>query len=116
MLVWRWWICRSSLLRRWDRVGLRQHRMSPGQRAIATSALVLAAGLFIDSQSLVGDGASLDLATVEARRLFQCAYRRRCSLAAPSWFQRVQETMWMVHYFSILQSYICKDFRTTIFY
>ena len=40
------------------------------RRATATCALLLAAGLFIDSQSLVGDGASLDLAMVEAWRLF----------------------------------------------
>jgi hypothetical protein len=40
--------------------------MSPGRRAIATCASLLAAGLFIDSQSLVGDGAFLDLAMEEA--------------------------------------------------
>jgi hypothetical protein len=44
--------------------------MSPGQRATTTCALLLAAGLFIDSQSLFGDGAYLDLAMVEVRRLF----------------------------------------------
>jgi hypothetical protein len=44
---------------------------SPSQRATKTYALLLVAGLFIDSQSLVGDGASSDLAMVEARRLFQ---------------------------------------------
>jgi hypothetical protein len=37
----------------------------------STCALLLVAGLFIDSQSLVGDGVSFDLAMVEARRLFQ---------------------------------------------
>ena len=34
---------------------------SPGRRATATCALLRAAGLFIDSQSLVGDGAFSDL-------------------------------------------------------
>jgi hypothetical protein len=43
---------------------------SPGQRAKAICALLLAAGLFIDSQSLFGDGAYLDQAMVEVRRLF----------------------------------------------
>jgi hypothetical protein len=43
---------------------------SPGRRATTTCALLRAAGLFIDSQSLVGDGAFLNLAMVEARRFF----------------------------------------------
>jgi hypothetical protein len=37
---------------------------SPGRRATTTCALPRAADLFIDSQSLVGDGAFLDLARV----------------------------------------------------
>jgi hypothetical protein len=37
---------------------------------VATWVLLLAAVLYIDSQSLVGDGASLHLIMVEARRLF----------------------------------------------
>jgi hypothetical protein len=44
---------------------------SPGRRATATCALMCAAGLFIESEILIGDDASLDLAMVEARRLFQ---------------------------------------------
>jgi hypothetical protein len=44
--------------------------MSPGRRATTTCDLLRAAGLFIDSQSLVGDGAFLNLAMVEARRFF----------------------------------------------
>jgi hypothetical protein len=39
---------------------------SPDQRATVTCASLLAADLFIDSQILVGDGAILDLAMVEA--------------------------------------------------
>jgi hypothetical protein len=38
----------------------------PGLRVTKTCALLLAAGLFIDSQSLVNDGASSDLAMAEA--------------------------------------------------
>jgi hypothetical protein len=38
----------------------------PGQRATGTCASLLAAGLFIGSQSLVGDSASSDLIMVEA--------------------------------------------------
>jgi hypothetical protein len=41
--------------------------------------------MFINSQSLVGDGASLDLAMVEARRLFQCSSRRRSFAPAATW-------------------------------
>jgi hypothetical protein len=52
----------------------------------AECASLLAASLFIDSQSLVGDGALLDLARVDARRLFQRASRRRWSLAAAAGF------------------------------
>jgi hypothetical protein len=48
---------------------------SSGQCATTTCASLRAAGLFIDSQSLVGDGALLDLAMVEARRFFWCASR-----------------------------------------
>jgi hypothetical protein len=44
--------------------------MFPGRRAVAIRASLLVAGLFIDSQSLIGDGASSDLAMVEARCLF----------------------------------------------
>jgi hypothetical protein len=39
---------------------------SPGRRATSTCGSLLAAGLFIDSQSLVGDGSLLDLNMVEA--------------------------------------------------
>jgi hypothetical protein len=55
---------------------------SPGRRATATCASLLTAGLFIDSQSLVGDGAFLDLAMVEARRLFLRSSRRRWNWTA----------------------------------
>jgi hypothetical protein len=55
----------------------------PGRRATGTCASLQAAGLFIDSQSLVGDGASSDLAMVEAQRLFQRSCRRRWSLSWP---------------------------------
>jgi hypothetical protein len=40
-----------------------------------TCALMLAACLFIDSEILIGNGASLDLAMVETRCLFQHASR-----------------------------------------
>jgi hypothetical protein len=55
---------------------------SPGRRATATCASLVAADLFIDSQSLVGDGAFLDLAKVEARRLFLRSSRRRWNWTA----------------------------------
>ena len=54
----------------------------PGRHATATCASLLAAGLFIDSQSLVGDGAGLDLAMMEAGRLFRCPSRRHWCWAA----------------------------------
>jgi hypothetical protein len=56
-------------------------RTSPGRRAIATCVLLRAARLFIDSQSLVGDGAFSNLAMVEARRLFRRSSRRCWSWA-----------------------------------
>ena len=40
-------------------------------------AQLIAAGLLIDSQSLVGDGAFSDLAMMEARRLFRRSSWRR---------------------------------------
>jgi hypothetical protein len=40
---------------------------SPGRRATMIGALLHAPGIFIDSQSLIGDGVFLDLAMVEAR-------------------------------------------------
>jgi hypothetical protein len=50
---------------------------SPGRRDTTICVSLLAAGLFIDSQSLIGDGAFLDLAMVETRHLFFCPPRRR---------------------------------------
>jgi hypothetical protein len=49
---------------------------SPGRRATTTCASFHAAGLFIDSQSLCGDGAFSDLAMMEARCLFWHSSRR----------------------------------------
>jgi hypothetical protein len=43
---------------------------SPDRRATSTCASLRATWLFIDSQSLVGDDAFLDLAMVEAQRFF----------------------------------------------
>jgi hypothetical protein len=54
----------------------------PGRHATMTCASLRAAGLFIDSQSLFGDGAFSDLAMVEARRLLRCSSWRRWSWAA----------------------------------
>jgi hypothetical protein len=47
---------------------------------------IRAVGLFIDSQSLVGDGAFSNLAMVKARRFFRRAPWRRWSLAAAANF------------------------------
>jgi hypothetical protein len=58
----------------------------PDRRATATCASLHAAGLFIDSQSLVGDGASSDLTMVEARRLFERLFRRLWRLVAAASF------------------------------
>jgi hypothetical protein len=55
---------------------------SRGRRATATRDSLLAAGLFIDSQTLVGDGALLDFGLVEAQLLFPCPSRRRWSWTA----------------------------------
>jgi hypothetical protein len=49
---------------------------SLGRHATTTCASLLGAGMFIDSQSLIGDGTILNLAMVEARRFFQCPSRR----------------------------------------
>jgi hypothetical protein len=57
-------------------------RTSPSRLTTMTYALLLAAGLFIESQNLVDDGASLTLAMVDARLLFQRSSRRRWNLAA----------------------------------
>jgi hypothetical protein len=54
----------------------------PGRRATTTCASLLAVGLFIDSQSLVRDGAFLNLAMVEARHHFLRPSRRRWNWAA----------------------------------
>jgi hypothetical protein len=56
------------------------------RRATTTCALLHAAGLFINSQSLVGDSASSDLTMVEARRLFERLFRRLWSLAVAASF------------------------------
>jgi hypothetical protein len=57
-------------------------RTSPSRLTITTCASLLAAGQFIESQNLVDDGASLNLAMVDARLLFQRPSRRRWNLAA----------------------------------
>jgi hypothetical protein len=54
-------------------------RTSPGRRATTTCASRRTTGLFIDSKSLVGDGALLDLDMVEAWRFFRRASRRSWS-------------------------------------
>jgi hypothetical protein len=59
---------------------------SPSRRATAICVLLLAAGLFTDSKSLIDDGVSLDLVMVEARRLFRCPSRGRWSLATVTGF------------------------------
>jgi hypothetical protein len=98
----RWWICRyfsaSSMGcgGSWCKIA---RRCPP--RAIATCVSLLAASLLIDSQSFIGDDVLLDLAGVEARRLFQRASRWRWSLAATAGFS-VQETLGIVLYISIL--------------
>jgi hypothetical protein len=78
MLVRRCWICRSSPTFDGRRQILVQDSTgtSPGRRATVTCVSLRAAGLFIDSQSLVGDGAFSDLAMVETRHLFRCSSRR----------------------------------------
>jgi hypothetical protein len=50
--------------------------------ATSTYASLLAAGLFIDSQSLVSDGASSDLTIVESWHLFKHCLGRHWILAA----------------------------------
>lgn len=74
---------------------------SPGRRATVTCASLLAAGLFINLQSLVGDGAFLDLAMVEARRLFLRSSRRHLELDGGCWLRWLQETLGIILYFSI---------------
>jgi hypothetical protein len=88
MLVWRWWICRSSPTSSMGGGGLgaRQREDVPGRRATTTYALLRAAGLFIDSQSLVGDGDLLDLAMMEARRFFRRVSRQHWNWTAAAGF------------------------------
>jgi hypothetical protein len=64
---------------------------SHGRRATAICAFLHAAGLFIDSQSLVGDGAFLDLAMMEARRFFRHAPWRRWSWATTAGIDRCRK-------------------------
>jgi hypothetical protein len=61
---------------------------SPNRRDTTICVLLRATCLFIDSYSLVGDGAFLNLAMVEVRRFFQFqrASRRRWSWAAADGF------------------------------
>jgi hypothetical protein len=68
-------------LHRWEatNLGPRQHETFPGQHAIAAGASLHAAGLFIDSHSLFGNGAFSYLAMVEAPRLLQRSSWRRWS-------------------------------------
>jgi hypothetical protein len=66
---------------------------SPDRRAIATC------GLFIDSQSLIGDCAFLYLAMVEARRFFRRAPLRRLELGGGRWLRWLQETLEIDLYF-----------------
>jgi hypothetical protein len=61
-------------------------RTSPSRRAITTCASLRAASLFIDSQSLVGNGALLDSEMVEARCFFRRVSRRRQSWTAAAGF------------------------------
>jgi hypothetical protein len=70
MLVRRWLICRSLRLHRWRQwILVRDNtRTSPGRRATTICALLRSASMFIDSQSLVGNGVCLDPTMVEARR------------------------------------------------
>jgi hypothetical protein len=60
-------------LRRWEAtdLGPRQYGMSPDRRATPTRVSLHTAVLFIDSQSLFGDGAFSDLTLVEVRRLLR---------------------------------------------
>jgi hypothetical protein len=78
------------LLHRWEAAGLdpRQHGTSPDRRDTTICVLLRATCLFIDSYSLVGDGAFLDLAMMEAQSFFQFqrASRRRWSWAAADGF------------------------------
>jgi hypothetical protein len=78
-------------LRRWYTMALGPMKHG-GRRATSTCASLLAAGLFIDSKSLVGNGASLDLAMVEARRLFRRVSRRCWSVAAAASFGECRKT------------------------
>jgi hypothetical protein len=75
-------------LYRWETAGLcpRQHGDVPRSTCHSDMCLVACSRLFIDSQSLVGDGAFLDLAMVEARRLFRCMPWQRWSWAAADGF------------------------------
>jgi hypothetical protein len=56
-------------------LGPRKHGDVPGECAIVTCASLLALGMFMDTQILVGDDAYLDLAMLEARRLFKMHLR-----------------------------------------
>jgi hypothetical protein len=73
---------------RWDAADL-----GPSSVRLATviCASLLATGMFIDSQSLVVDGASSDLAMVEVQRLFQRSSRRRWSLVAAASFSKCRK-------------------------
>jgi hypothetical protein len=71
LLVQRWWICCSSLTSSIGGGGFWSKTARGRLRAITTCASLHVAGMFIDSQSLVGDGAFLDITMVEARCFFR---------------------------------------------
>jgi hypothetical protein len=89
MLLRRWWIYRSSLTLSiggggsWSKTaqGYPLVHVPP-----STCALIRAAGLVIDSQSLVGDGVFLDLVMVEDRISYWRASPRRWSWVAAAGF------------------------------
>jgi hypothetical protein len=80
-------------LRWWDAVDFapRWYGDVPGQHVTTTCALLLATGMFIYLQSLVSDGASMNLEMVKARRLFQYASRRCWSLAVAAGFGKYRK-------------------------
>jgi hypothetical protein len=82
-------------------LGLRKHDDDLHRHATTTCASLLEADIFINSQSLVGDCASLDLESVKARRFFQRLPRRRRWRLVAANFMNV-ETFVMVLSFSIL--------------
>jgi hypothetical protein len=81
-------------VRVWDMISLgsMKHGDIPRSTCHSEMCLVACSMLFIDSKSLIDDGASLDLAMVKVRRVFLRTSTRRRSVATATSFGECKKT------------------------